>query len=199
MSMLLALSLAAMAARTVPPEPPPPHLDAEGSLRKYEGCLWQEAAAKRGSAPLSTARTEATAAEAIVACRRGREEARRALLFERFSIERLETVESALAARLQSAAAMQAQPLPAENDIVIIGQKVRKIKFRIKLDKAGKVVCRITRSSGDSEIDALACDTARPCVRPDIVTKAAMTACLEPRWARLPVQIVELRRQRSVE
>lgn len=83
---------------------------------------------------------------------------------------------------------------PPENDIVIIGQRVRKLKFRIKSDKAGKIVCRITRSSGDSEIDSLACDTARPCVRPDIVTEAAMNACLEPRFARLPAQIAERRR-----
>lgn len=94
-----------------------------------------------------------------------------------------------------------AEAAPAENDIVVIGQRVRKVKFRIKLDKAGRVVCRITRSSGDAEIDGLACDTARPCVRPDIVTKAAMTACLEPRWARLAEQVAAKRnsaRQGSV-
>ncbi|HEX8626412.1 MAG TPA: hypothetical protein VF782_15220 [Allosphingosinicella sp.] len=86
------------------------------------------------------------------------------------------------------------RPVVAENDIVIIGQRVRKIKFRIKLEKAGKVVCRITRSSGDPEIDSLACDAARPCVRPDIVTKAAMNACLAPRWTELPAKIAERRR-----
>jgi len=90
--------------------------------------------------------------------------------------------------------AVAAEPPPAENDIVIIGERVRKIRFRIKLDKTGRTVCRITRSSGDAEIDALACDAARPCVRPDIVTKAAMTACLEPRWAQLPRQIAARRR-----
>jgi hypothetical protein len=90
-----------------------------------------------------------------------------------------------------------AGPTPAENDILIIGQRVRRIKFRIKLDKAGQAVCRITRSSGDSEIDGLACDASRPCVRPDIVNRAAMTACLEPRWAQLPAQIAERRRIRS--
>jgi hypothetical protein len=88
---------------------------------------------------------------------------------------------------------------PPENDIVIIGQRVRKLKFRIKSDKAGRVACRITRSSGDSEIDRLACDTARPCVRPDIVTPAAMTACLEPRWAQLVAQIAKRRRAGSVQ
>ncbi|HEU0097751.1 MAG TPA: hypothetical protein VFQ67_03155 [Allosphingosinicella sp.] len=96
----------------------------------------------------------------------------------------------------QPAIPAEAEPA-AENDILVIGQRVRKIKFRIKLDKAGGTVCRITRSSGDAEIDRLACDTARPCVRPDIVTKAAMTACLEPRWAQLPAQIAARRRTAS--
>lgn len=99
----------------------------------------------------------------------------------------------------QPGVAAQAPPAVGGNDIVVIGRKVRKLKFRIKLDKAGKVACRITRSSGDPEIDRLACDTARPCVRPDIVTKAAMEACLGPRWAQLPAQIAEGRRARSVE
>ncbi|MEA3008822.1 MAG: hypothetical protein QOJ91_514 [Sphingomonadales bacterium] len=96
-------------------------------------------------------------------------------------------------AALALAVAPQAEP-PAENDIVVIGQRVRRIKFRIKLDNAGRTVCRITRSSGDAEIDGLACDTARPCVRPDIVTREAMTACLAPRWAKLASDVAARRR-----
>lgn len=94
-------------------------------------------------------------------------------------------------------AAAAAEPSPSGNDIVIIGEKVRKLNFRIKLDKAGQVRCRIIRSSGDPEIDSLACDAARPCVRPDITTRAAMEACLGPRWAQLPTQIAERRREAS--
>ena len=85
-------------------------------------------------------------------------------------------------------------PSSVTEDIVVIGQRVRKVKFRIKLDKAGRTVCRITRSSGDPEIDSFACDAARPCVRPDSVTKAAMEACLGPRWSQLPAQIAARRR-----
>jgi hypothetical protein len=103
-------------------------------------------------------------------------------------------IASLLLLAAQPVAAAGVPPSQAENDIVVIGQRVRKVKFRIRLDKAGRSVCRITRSSGDAEIDGLACDAARPCVRPDIVTKAAMTACLEPRWAQLPAQIAERRR-----
>lgn len=95
--------------------------------------------------------------------------------------------------------AAAAEAAPAGDDIVIIGRKVRKLKFRIKSDKAGRIACRITRSSGDRDIDSLACDAAKPCVRPDIVTPAAMTACLEPRWAQLVAQVAERRRNRSVQ
>jgi hypothetical protein len=95
---------------------------------------------------------------------------------------------------LLAAQRAEAAPVAAEEDIVVTGERIRKLKFRIKLDKAGRTVCRVTRSSGDREIDGLACDTARPCVRPDIVTKAAMEACLAPRWAQLPALIAERRR-----
>lgn len=100
-----------------------------------------------------------------------------------------------IAALILLAAQPVAEAAPAaSNDIVVIGHKVRKIRFRLNTDKSGKAICRIKRSSGDAEIDRLACDAARPCVRPDIVTTAAMTACLEPRWAQLAAQVAASRR-----
>jgi hypothetical protein len=89
------------------------------------------------------------------------------------------------------------QPSPSENDIVVIGQKVRKVKFRVKADKAGNAVCRITRSSGDSEIDALACEAGRACAHS--TSQSAMIACITPRWKQIATQVAERRRQRSVE
>jgi hypothetical protein len=86
---------------------------------------------------------------------------------------------------------------PAENDIVVIGQKVRKVKFSVKTNKAGNAVCRIRRSSGDSEIDALACDAGRACAH--LTSQAAMIACITPRWKQIATQIAERRRQRSAE
>jgi hypothetical protein len=83
---------------------------------------------------------------------------------------------------------------PPENEIVIIGQKVRKIKFRLKTDKAGKAVCRIKRSSGDPEIDALACDAARVCMHS--ASEAAMVACLTPKMNQIPARIAERRSAR---
>ena len=92
------------------------------------------------------------------------------------------------------AAAQQAAPPRVEEDIVIIGQRVRKVKFRIKSDKAGRTVCRIKRSSGDPEIDGLACEAARACLASR--SEAAMVACLTPKMNRIPEQIAARRRMR---
>lgn len=88
-------------------------------------------------------------------------------------------------------AAAAAEPVSPENDIVIIGQRVQKLKFRLKTDKSGKAVCRIKRSSGDPEIDGLACDAARACMHS--ASEAAMTACLTPRFNQIPAQLAARR------
>lgn len=92
-------------------------------------------------------------------------------------------------------AAAAAEPASAANDIVIIGQKVRKLKFRLKADKAGKVTCRIKRSSGDPEIDALACHAARACMHS--TSEAAMNACLTPLFDQIPARLAARRSRGS--
>lgn len=82
-------------------------------------------------------------------------------------------------------------PSSVTEDIVVIGRKVRKIKFRIRTDKAGRAVCRIKRSSGDPDIDGLACDAARACMHS--TSQAAMVACLTPRFEQIPARIAALR------
>ncbi len=85
-------------------------------------------------------------------------------------------------------------PPSAENDILIIGQKVRKVKFSIKTDKAGNPVCRIRRSSGDAEIDALACEAGLACAHS--ASQSAMIACITPRWKQIAAQVAERRSAR---
>ena len=82
-----------------------------------------------------------------------------------------------------------------ENDIVIIGQRVRKLKFRLKTDKTGQAVCRIKRSSGDPDIDSLGCEAARACM--NSTTQAAMVACLTPKVNQIPAQLPALRQART--
>ena len=83
----------------------------------------------------------------------------------------------------------------AENDIVVVGQRVRKLKFRLKTDKAGQPVCRIKRSSGDPDIDSLGCEAARACM--NSTTEAAMVACLTPKFNQIPAQLPALRQART--
>jgi hypothetical protein len=89
------------------------------------------------------------------------------------------------AAALLAFAQPSAQPVEAEpdSDIVIIGERLGKVRFKMKRDrKTGLGTCRISRSSGDSILDKLACDAAVACMGPQKVTGAAFYACLNPRW-----------------
>ncbi|HEX9965237.1 MAG TPA: hypothetical protein VGB04_09665 [Allosphingosinicella sp.] len=101
-------------------------------------------------------------------------------------------IASLLLLAAQPAAAAGVQPSPAENEILVIGQRVRKIKFTVKTNKAGQAVCRIKRSSGDPDIDSLACDAGRACM--SSTTQAAMVACVTPRFNQIPALIAARRR-----
>jgi hypothetical protein len=102
-----------------------------------------------------------------------------------------------LSAALALALAQEAsQPSEAE-DIVIVGERVRKIRFTIRRNKAGAVVCRIRRSSGDAEIDALACETAQGCLGPPGESREAYLACLTPRWKAIPATLAARRHPRT--
>ncbi|MEA3054245.1 MAG: hypothetical protein QOG72_3148 [Sphingomonadales bacterium] len=101
-----------------------------------------------------------------------------------------------LLAALAVAAAQEASPPPAEEDIVIVGQRIRKLRYSIKPDrKTGIGVCRVKRSSGDPEIDALACEAGRACM--GATRKDAFLACLTPRFEKIPATIAARRRMRN--
>jgi hypothetical protein len=57
-----------------------------------------------------------------------------------------------------------AQP-PAENEIEVIGNRLREWRGKWKTRK-GVVSCRTTRSTGDKAIDAIGCDAMVQCVAP---------------------------------
>jgi hypothetical protein len=102
-----------------------------------------------------------------------------------------------LLAALAFVAAQQASPPPAaEEDIVVIGRRVRRLRYSIKADrKTGIGICRVKKSSGDPEIDALACDAGRACMGAS--RKDAFLACLTPRFEKIPATIAARRRMKS--
>jgi hypothetical protein len=98
-----------------------------------------------------------------------------------------------LAAFALAVAPQASEPSPSE-DIVIVGERVRKFRFTIRRNKAGAAVCRVRRSSGDPEIDGLACEAARGCLGPPEESRKAFLACLTPRFETIPPTIAARRR-----
>jgi hypothetical protein len=88
---------------------------------------------------------------------------------------------------------------PPDQDIVVIGERLKKVRFKVKRDrKTGLGTCRITRSSGDAALDAMACGAAVACMGPDKVSGAAFFQCLNPRWkALIETRKEQLRASRS--
>ncbi|HEY0112370.1 MAG TPA: hypothetical protein VGB59_04380 [Allosphingosinicella sp.] len=88
-----------------------------------------------------------------------------------------------------SAPAAETQP---DHEIVVIGERLRKLRFKMKRNRTTMLgSCRITRSSGDAVLDKMACDAAVACMGAKKITGATFNACLNPRWK----AIVQTRRE----
>lgn len=80
----------------------------------------------------------------------------------------------------------------ADQEIVVIGERLKKVKMKMKRDRKTMLgTCRISRSSGDGTLDKMACDAAVACMGSKKITGPAWTACLTPRWK----AIVQTRRE----
>lgn len=66
-------------------------------------------------------------------------------------------------ALLQSVA--PSPPPAADPDIVVIARKLQDWRASVRMKK-GKYVCAVTRSTGDPEIDGVACEAMRVCAIP---------------------------------
>ncbi len=87
----------------------------------------------------------------------------------------------ALLLALQDAASASQAP----EELVVFGQRMRKLRFRTQRDrKTGAMKCRVLRSSGDVELDRIACDVGNLCatsINKD--DERALVACFEPKLA----------------
>ncbi|MBO9575801.1 MAG: hypothetical protein J7494_08710 [Sphingobium sp.] len=72
---------------------------------------------------------------------------------------------------------------PAADEIVILGERMRKFRFTVHQDgKSGALTCKIKRKSGDPTLDIQLCDTAKVCATQNDAAKPdlpAFQACLE--------------------
>lgn len=70
-----------------------------------------------------------------------------------------------MVATLALAATQPAAELPVENEIVVMGNKLRDWRGNVKL-RNGAVTCKTKRSTGDKAIDAIGCDAMIQCFAP---------------------------------
>ncbi len=85
-----------------------------------------------------------------------------------------------------------------EAHIVIIGRRARGVRWDWRLNKAGVLTkCKITRSSGDAQIDQLGCDATRLCGAQGLRVGRAMTRCIVNRRKGLIDQLAAARAQRK--
>ncbi|AOW24211.1 hypothetical protein AVM11_13245 [Sphingomonas melonis TY] len=70
---------------------------------------------------------------------------------------------------------------PPQPDIEVTGRHLSRLRLSLDLDGGVLKACRITVSSGDALIDALACPAARTCVAQRPRTSTVLLACIDQR------------------
>ena len=71
---------------------------------------------------------------------------------------------------------------PAADEITVLAGRAKRIRWHYAITKKGALkTCRITRSSGDGEIDALVCEATRQCAGEGPADRTRINACVTPR------------------
>jgi hypothetical protein len=80
-------------------------------------------------------------------------------------------------------AAMAASaPAAATPDIVVVAEKLRKIRLSADSDDQGRITaCRVTVSSGDAKLDGYACEATRVCAAGGVQSSDAVADCVDGR------------------
>lgn len=71
-----------------------------------------------------------------------------------------------------------------EEEVIVTAQRVRKISYRVGLNRRTKrIECKLLKSSGDRTLDARICEMARACTPANVTNKdrAQVLACIKPR------------------
>ncbi len=103
---------------------------------------------------------------------------------------------AALALMLQQAAAPSAPP---EDEITVIGRRMRAMRFVVKHDRRrGGYRCMVRRSSGDPALDTAICDIGLRCVR-DVTAVSQVQGCVRTGLDALPGLYASERQQVRVD
>jgi TonB family protein len=82
---------------------------------------------------------------------------------------------------LLAAAAAPMTP-PAAGDIVVVAEKLRKIRLSADSDDQGRITaCRVTVSSGDAKLDEQACEATRACAAAGARSGDTVADCVDGR------------------
>ena len=83
------------------------------------------------------------------------------------------------------AAAQAPEPVPTDEEIVVIAQKLNGLAVYVGRDAKGRYHCDLSESSGNARLDAQLCKTSAACVKKGATEQAAIKACIDKRKSTL--------------
>lgn len=83
------------------------------------------------------------------------------------------------------AIAQTPEPVPTDEEIVVIAQKLGMIAVNVGRDAKGRYHCDLSESSGNARLDARLCKTSAACVKKGAASQAAVKACIDERKSTL--------------
>lgn len=93
------------------------------------------------------------------------------------------------------------QDVPDANDeIVVLARKAQAVRWDWRVNDSGVLTkCRITRSSGDAEVDRIGCAATRVCAAKKPASRKAMTACIIATRRDLLVDLADRRAEQRIK
>ena len=83
-------------------------------------------------------------------------------------------------------AALQAPaPVPTDDEIVVIAQKLNGLAVNVGRDAKGRYHCDLSESSGNARLDAQLCKTSAACVKKGATSQTEVKACIDKRKSTL--------------
>ncbi len=83
------------------------------------------------------------------------------------------------------AIAQAPEPVPTDEEIVVIAQKLNGLAVYVGRDAEGRYHCDLSESSGNARLDAQLCKTSATCVKKGATEQTEIKACIDKRKSTL--------------
>lgn len=83
------------------------------------------------------------------------------------------------------AIAQAPEPVPTDEEIVVIAQKLNGLAVYVGRDAKGRYHCDLSESSGNARLDAQLCKTSATCVKKGATEQTEIKACIDKRKSTL--------------